>query len=251
MTKHERFESLDLFWKGAKSTFSPKIVYIYLQGEYGFIPYIIGSAVESKKEAVLEIMSPSMSVEPFNRMPNMVTPTWSVTQVSSNTCFISLTNFTPIKMMPDANPEVWAKTYPMLMDLLLLLKSRGCQQINFLTAMNTATADQPSELLVYDMFNDIRPEIDMLLTLPAWFLPYTWSKMGGKACIVCAVQDEGQYIDHQAFDMMEEYIIALGLPYDQVHKDRLTQVILSVRERVEEIGDSFDIFGDDGDGEWV
>tara|TARA_R110002012_G_scaffold9222_2_gene42481 strand:- start:19857 stop:20606 length:750 start_codon:yes stop_codon:yes gene_type:complete len=247
---HERFESLDIFWKGTKSTFSPKICYIYVQGEYGFIPYIVGSSVESGKKPIAEIVSKNMSIDPFNRMPNMVKPCWSITQVSSNTCFININNFHAIKMMPDSNPDVWEKSYPLMMDLLLFLKQNGCSQINFITSMNAGEADVESDLLIYDMHNEIRPEQDLLLSLPAWAMPHLWREMGGKSCVVCVIQDEGQYIDKQAFDLLEDYIVALGLPYDKVHRDRLSQVLLSVRENIETLGHSFDIFGDDG-GDWA
>ena len=247
---HERFESLDIFWRADKARFSPKICYIYLQGEYGFIPYIASSAVCGAKNPIAEIMSPNMSVEPFNRLPNMVKSSWGITQVTSNTCFVNLTSFPSVKMMPDANPDIWRKTYPMLMDLLLWLKESGCKQINFITSMNTSSADQDSDLMVYDLYNDIRPEADLLTALPAWFIPSTWHMMGGKACVICAIQDEGQYIDQDAYRLLEEYLIALGLPYHNVHKERITQVLLSVRERVEQLGDTFDIFDEDG-GDWV
>lgn len=247
---HERFESIDIFWKGGKSNFSPKICYIYVQGEYGFIPYIVGNAVTGDKAPIANILSKDMSVEPFNRMPNIVHPTWDITQVTSNTCFISLTNFTPLKMMPDANPDAWRKTYSLIMDLLLWLKKNGCQQINFLTAMNINEASKESKLLVYDMHNEIRPEEDLLLTLPAWAIPYLWNKLGGKSCVICIAQDEGQYIDQNAFDELEEYMIALGLPYDKVHRDRTMKVLLTMRDSLEQLSNDFDIFGNEG-GDWA
>ena len=131
---HERFESIDIFWKGGKSNFSPKICYIYVQGEYGFIPYIVGNAVTGDKAPIANILSKDMSVEPFNRMPNIVHPTWDITQVTSNTCFISLTNFTPLKMMPDANPDAWRKTYSLIMDLLLWLLLLGGKLLRTLSS---------------------------------------------------------------------------------------------------------------------
>ena len=221
-----------------------------MQGEYGFIPYIVSSCVESGSSPIAEVMSQNMTIEPFNRMPNMVKPSWTITQVKSDTCFVCLTNFPSIQMMPDANPDVWRKTYPMMMDLLLMLKENGCQQINFLTAMNTSRAEQQSDLLVYDMYNKIRPEKDLILALPSWFLPHAWDSMGGKSCVIVAVQDEGQYIDSQAYELMEEYIIAVGLPYDKVHKDRLTQILLSMRDKIEGIEGSFQLFDEEG-GDWA
>ena len=246
---HERFESLDIFWSQPKQNFSPKICYIFLQGEFGFIPYIASSAICGNKKPIVEIMSPNMSVEPFNRMPNMVKSSWNVTQVSSNTCFVNITSFPTIKMLPDANPQTWRSTYSMMMDLLLWLEHNGCKQINFLTSMNTSSAEQESDLMVYDLYNDIRPEVDLLTALPAWFIPSTWHMMGGKACVICVIQDEGQYIDQDAYALLEEYLMALGLPYDNVHKERITQVLLSVRDRVEAIEDTFELFDEDG-GDW-
>ena len=145
--------------------------------------------------------------------------------------------------MPDANPDAWRKTYSLIMDLLLWLKKNGCQQINFLTAMNI-------KLLVYDMHNEIRPEEDLLLTLPAWAIPYLWNKLGGKSCVICIAQDEGQYIDQNAFDELEEYMIALGLPYDKVHRDRTMKVLLTMRDSLEQLSNDFDIFGNEG-GDWA
>lgn len=245
--KHDRFESLDLFWGStdSKNTFRPKICYIYVQGEYGFIPYIIGSSVEGRKKPTVEILSKDMAVEPFNRMPNLVRPCWTATQVSSNTCFVCISNFPSIDMMPDANPEVWGQTYPLMMDLLLFLKSHGCKQVNFISSMNTSDATQASDLLIYDMYNDIRPDTDLLLALPAWGITHLWQIMGGQSCVICVVQDQGQYIDQEAFNLLEEYIIAIGLPYDKVHRDRLTQVLLSVRENMEQLSSTFDLFDDE------
>lgn len=247
---HERFNSLDLFWKQPKSNFRPKICYVYVQGEYGFIPYIAGSSVEAGKGATVEIMSPNMSVDPFNRMPNHVPPNWTITQVSSNTVFLNLTNFFPIKLMPDANPDAWMKSYPAMIDVLLFLKENGCTKLNFLTSMNMSEATEESDLFVYDLKLDIRPENPLLLTMPAWAMPLIWHKMGLHACIICVQQDEGQYIDEQAYSILEEYLIASGLPYDKVHRDRLMQVLLSVRENVESVFSDFDVFDDEG-GELV
>ena len=89
----------------------------------------------------------------------------------------------------------------------------------------------------------------MLLTLPAWAIPYLWQTLGGKSCVICIAQDEGQYIDQNAFDELEEYMIALGLPYDKVHRDRTMQVLLGMRDSLEQLSSDFDIFGDEG-GDW-
>ena len=86
---------LDWFAHEELSPTQMKNVYIYVEGEYGFIPLIVGKSMEESKPLIASIMSRYQNVESFNRMPKPNDPSWRVTAVKDDTIFIAITNWFP------------------------------------------------------------------------------------------------------------------------------------------------------------
>lgn len=241
----ETHKSIDIIWRGLPSTFSPKVCYIYVQGEFGFLPYICASALVGRTTPHAEILSPNMSVEPFNRLPNPVPPSWTIHQLENNVAVMAITHHYPMAMSPDSNPDVWAKSYSVMKDTLSWLASQGCETIVFLTSMTITDADSEPEIYAYDIKNNIQPETPLLLALPAWAMPYIWDGMGKGASVVAVSQDEGQFIDMQGYNLLREYLIAVGLDYDDTHADRTMKMVQMVQGSLESLGSTFEDFGGD------
>jgi len=241
----ESFNSLDIIWRERQSTFNPKICYIYVQGEFGFLPYICATGLAGNRKPHVEILSPNMCVEPFNRLPNPVPPSWNITQIGKNIALLSINHHFPMTMMPDTNPDVWSKCYDTMRDVLKFLEAQGCNQIVFVTSMTMTEADEVSDLYVYDIKNNIQPESPLMLALPAWAMPYLWDGMGKAASVIAISQDEGQFIDMEAYALLREYLIAVGLDFDDTHAERTMKMVKLVQGSMEAIGSSFDEFGGD------
>ena len=226
----EPFKSLDVIWRKESHIFSPKVCYIYVQGEFGFLPYICASGLAGKITPVCEIMSENMSVEPFNRLPNPVPPSWGITQIEKNVALLSINHHYPMAMMPDSNPDIWGKSYTLMRDTLQFLAQHGCQQIVFVTSMTITEAEQQADLYEYDIKNNIHPESPLMLALPAWAMPYMWDGMGKAATVLAVSQDEGQFIDMDAYKLLREYLIAVGLDYDDTHAERTMKMVQLVQQ---------------------
>ena len=118
-------------------------------------------------------------------------------------------------MMPDSNPDIWGKSYTLMRDTLQFLAQHGCQQIVFVTSMTITEAEQ---------------QADLMLALPAWAMPYMWDGMGKAATVLAVSQDEGQFIDMDAYKLLREYLIAVGLDYDDTHAERTMKMVQLVQQ---------------------
>ena len=248
----ENFNSIDIFWRLPSDRFSPKRAFIYVQGELGFVPFIVGSGVTGPYQPDAEVWSKHHVVEVFNKMPDPLCPAWTITQVNDDTAFVNLTSFHILKMMPDGNPKAWAETYPVMRDLCMFLKHYGVEELTFLTGINHTKPEMEPQLLVESFHDEVASETPLMLNLPAWAIPMIWDRMGGKANIVAVTQDEGQFVDEQALKLMEEYILDQGIEYHIEWSTRCLVTIMAMRDNLERIERSFDLFPDaDEDGEWI
>lgn len=206
--------TIDCYWHQPMLNFNPKRVYVYVEGEYGFIPLIIGKALEGKTKPYIEIMSGQQSVDPFNQMPNTINPCWTLTQVTREDVVLSISNWWPLEVDMGKNVDMWSYTYPMLRDIILMLKEHGCQSLTFFTCMNNHEAEQSAELLICDLHNNFIPTQELVLSPPAWIMPFIGHRLGLRCSVIAVTQDEGQFIDTQALTIAKEYFMAMGLPYD-------------------------------------
>ena len=132
----ETYGTADFYFRDDAQTFRPKRVYVFVEGEYGFIPLIISKSLEGKNKPIVEIMSHHQSVDAFNQMPNMMNPAWTLTQIDKNTAVLSITNWWPLTVDLHSNPEMWSHAYPLLRDIVIGLKAHGCEALSFFTIMN-------------------------------------------------------------------------------------------------------------------
>ena len=241
--------TIDCFWHQPMINFNPKRVYVYVEGEYGFIPLIVGKALEGKLKPYIEILSSQQSVDPFNQMPNTINPCWTLTQVDRAVVILSITNWWPLEVDMGKNVDMWSYTYPMLRDVILMLKENGCEYLSFFTCMNNHEAEQSAELLVCDLHNDFRPTQEMVLTPPAWMMPFIGHRLGLRCSVIAVTQDEGQFIDTQALSLAKEYFMAIGLPYDE---ERAGKTVKTVKNMEDDLTSQRYLFGDDEDeGGWL
>ncbi len=241
----EQYGSVDFYFKdGNDSTFSPKKVIVYVEGEYGFIPLIIGKSLEGKNKTCVEIMSKHQSVDAFNQFPKMLTPSWNMTQIDRRTILLSITNW-PQFSPGVGNYDMWASAYPMIRDILFGLKDHGCESVAFLTCMNNQNPEDAAEILLYDF--KVEPRMDLVLSPPAWIFPYLANCLGLKASVVCITQDEGQFIDTEALKLVKEFFIAMGYNYDH---EKAKNTIQTVRNMEEQLTDQR-FFSDDDEGAWM
>jgi hypothetical protein len=253
MNAIEDYQDISIIWSKPKHELTAKNLFIVVQAEVGFVPFILAAGMASKNKHSCEILSRHMSVEAFNKMPDPVPPTWHITQFDKNNALCVITNVFPITMAPDANPEVWYKTYPLYKSFLSWLDSRGFENINFITMNNIEDASEEPQLYVHDLRTKITvpAEANIFLNLPSWALPYLWSKMGNSSVITATTQDEGQFIDERALSLLKNYIVALGVEYDAKMADLAKESVRQVQSQIEMFEKGFTIGGDDEEGEWV
>lgn len=244
----EQHGSADFYFADDADLFRPKKVYVFVEGEYGFIPLITAKSLEGKNKPIVEIMSRHQSVDAFNQMPKMMNPAWTVTQIDKHTAVLCITNWFPMTVDLHANPEMWSHAYPVLRDVIIGLKAHGCESLSFFSAMNNHDAESKAELLVYDMHNDIRPESDLILAPPAWIMPFLADRMGLRASVVCVTQDEGQFIDTDALYLARDWFTALGHQYDEERAENTTQTIRNMEDDLNM--QRFSLDGDD-EGGWL
>lgn len=220
----------DFFWNGPVINFNPKNVYAYVEGEYGFIPLITGKALEGKTKSYVDIISSKQNIEAYNRMPSLVSPAWTLTQISRDTVTLAITNWHPLNGDMGANDDMWSDCYPLLRDILVALKQQGCETFNFFTTMNNHEAQQQAEILVYDMHNDIRPTQELILAPPAWMAPFIANKIGLRSGVICVTQDEGLFVDSQALSIAKEFFTAVGLPYDEKRAENTLKTVKNMED---------------------
>lgn len=245
-----RHDSVDFFWKGPTIGFNPKNVYAYVEGEYGFVPLITGKAIEGKEKPYIDVLSHNQTVDVFNRMPNLVNPAWTLTQVTKDTVVLAITNWANLNMDLDSNGNMWASCYPLLRDLIVALKQNGCESFTFFTTMNNHEPEQQPEILVYDIHNDIRPKQELILAPPAWMAPHIANLVGLRSGIVCITQDEGLFVDSQALSLAKDFFVAIGLPYDQKKADNTLQTVKNMEDQLS-ASRWADDFGGDDEGGWL
>lgn len=242
--------TIDCYWYQPMINFNPKRVYVYVEGEYGFIPLIVGKALEGKTKPYIEIMSGQQSVDPFNQMPNTINPCWTLTQVGREDVVLSISNWWPLEVDMGKNVDMWSNTYPMLRDIILFLKEHGCQSLSFFTCMNNHEAEQSAELLICDLHNNFRPTQELILSPPAWIMPFIGHRMGLRCSVIAVTQDEGQFIDTQALSIAKEYFLAMGLPYDN---ERAVKTVKTVKNMEDDLNSERWSLSDEDeeDGGWL
>ncbi len=244
----EQHGSVDFYFRGDADTFRPKRVYVFVEGEFGFIPLIISKSLEGKNKPIVEVMSRHQSVDAFNQMPKIQNPAWTMTQIDKHTVVLCITNWWPITVELNANPEGWSHSYPILRDIILGLKTHGCESLSFFTCMNNTDAESEAEFMVYDMHHDIRPESPLILSPPAWIMPFLADRMGIKACVLCVTQDEGLFIDTDALTLAREFFTALGHQYDN---ERAKNTITTIRNMEQDLTMQRFSLDDDDEGGWL
>lgn len=125
--------------------------------------------------------------------------------------------------------------------------------MNFITMNNINEASEEPKLFVHDLTTKMTTPADstMFLNLPAWSLPYLWNKMGGRAVITAATQDEGQFIDKSSLELLRLYVTALGVEYETEFADMAEETVRRVQSQIEMYEKGFSFGGDDEEGEWV
>ena len=244
----EQHGSVDFYFKeiDGSESFRPKKVIVYVEGEYGFIPLIVGKSLQGEKKVAVEIVSQHQSVDAFNQFPSMLNPSWTMTQIDRTTVMLCITNWPTFNIELHSNPEMWASAYPMLRDILFGLKNHGCESVAFLTSMNNQEPDEKAEMMVYD-FRAVLPRKDLILAPPAWIMPFIANRMGLGSSVICITQDEGQFIDTQALKLVKEFFIAMGYNYDH---EKAKNTIQTVRNMETELNNSrWSLSGDESE-EW-
>lgn len=231
----ETFGSLDFIVNHPMNypAHDPKRALIFVQGEAGFLPWIVGRGVIGKRKPDYEILSRYMDVEALNMIPNPVAPGWLVTQVSEDTLVVNITNWFPVSPLPDSNHGMWFRTYPMMRDLVLWLREMGVEELFFLAAMNSQNVvkeDEGVEIYSIDGEEDPIP-----LLMPAWFIPYFFKKNGGESHIVAVEQDEGLFIDDEALARIGAAVAWLGFSMDTKSMQEAIEHIFAHKEEIEGI----------------
>ena len=240
---------LDWFAHEELSPTQMKNVYIYVEGEYGFIPLIVGKSMEESKPLIASIMSRYQNVESFNRMPKPNDPSWRVTAVKDDTIFIAITNWFPHSDgRGEPSPTLWKNSYLLVRDLVMFLIRNGTKELTFLTSMNIIDGDREPQLLQASTLEN-NPHLDeeMYLALPAWSFVFTARLAGLHADVLCITQDEGQFIDPTALGLAISHFVMLGYDFDMGVMDSTIQTLKSLED---DIGaQAFD--EDSSMGEWA
>ena len=245
----EQHGSVDFYFKEKPEdglSFAPKNVIVYVEGEYGFIPLIVGKSLEGKNKPAVEIMSRHQCVDAFNQLPKLLSPAWTLTQINKRTAMLAITNWPQFTLEMGANTDMWSVAYPMIRDIIIGLKSHGCETVSFVTSMNMTSPDEQSEILVHD-FQTVQPEKDMILAPPAWIFPFVAHRMGLKSSCMCVTQDEGQFIDTEALKLVRDWFVAMGFSYDHA---KAKNTIKTIRNMEDQLNDQR-FFSDDDEGAWM
>ena len=245
MMPHLQHGSIDLFFKGTFPQKQFTNVYFYVEGEFGFIPLIVGKSIEGDGTHMADILSPYLNVESFNRIPNINSPAWRMTAVKDDTIFIAITNWFPNSDgRGEPNPDLWKNSYPIMRDLLMFLKKHTCERVTFLTSMNILDNEKEPQLL---MSNQLSEGDEMYLALPAWSYTHLAELMGMESEVMCVTQDEGLFIDPQALGMVVAHFVYEEFPFDTDKMDNTIQTLKGLEDQLNE--QAFD--EDSTMGEWV
>jgi len=247
MERHHTFGCLDVFMSDGSLPLNPKEVLVFVQGEVGFIPFATGRAITGGRSTNARVLSRFMNVEPFNTLPQAIDPAWTLTQVSEDRAVFCISTWFPVTMMPDANHELWSMCYPMMRDIVLWLLDLGCEQMTFLSAFNAQQNFDDDCLVEVDVNNRESTDGEVPLIMPAWFMPDLFARLGGQSFMLGVQQDEGQYLDEQALQVM---LTAVGVRGWQINIDSLTTTLknlLEVQPAIEDIERFFN--GNGGDME--
>ena len=248
----EKHGEVDIAWRCKPHEFNCKNIYVVVNGEMGFVPLVTAVAMVADNEPDIEIYSAGQGIEAFNNIPNPVADCWKITKITEKTAVLEITNFVEIVMIPQESHETWKTTYPMMRDLLLWLKKIGIQSLTFLTAMNSKNAEDAGEMMVADLYHGINPEHPITVATPAWAMPKLFNRMGGKSCVVCFLQDAGQFICDKSIATAKDYILASGLPYDEAIAMIQREQLMGMEEQINAMRNpfGFDGSGNEG-GEWL
>lgn len=245
----EQHGSVDFYFKdGDKSTFRPKKAIVYVEGEYGFIPLIVGKSLEGKIKPTVEIMSQHQSVDAFNQFPKMLNPSWTLTQIDSHTVTLAITNWHPMNIDLHSNPDMWEKAYPMIRDIILGLKEHGCEALTFVTSMNNQQSAEEPELLFHTFQPHFKSDKTLILAPPAWIFPFVANRLGVESMVMCVTQDEGQFIDTASLKLVKEWFVALGFSYDN---DKAKNTIKTIRNMEQQLTETRWFGEDDSGDDWV
>jgi hypothetical protein len=245
MKMMQNFRDIDIFFNDGTKQINAKNTFIYVEGEYGFIPLICGKAVEANGYEIGQIASKYQNVESFNRFPQPNLPTWRVTQTNEDTIFVAITNWFPNSDgKGEPNPSLWSNSYPVMKSLLQWLQQNGCKNVTTLTSMNILDAEKNSSVNVHDSHNDWQGKYsdeDSYLALPAWSFPWLADKMGMYGRCVVTSQDEGQFIDYEALTKTQIWLSLQGLEFDKSVTEKTIHMLMSVETEITSQG-----FDEDG-----
>jgi len=244
------FGTLDLIINENDLPFNPERVLVFVQGEVGFLPWIVGSSMIKGREPNVEIFSRYMCVEPLNRMPEPVNPAWTITQVDEDTALLNITTWFPVSMMPDANHGMWFHTYPVMRDVVEFLRSEGAISLCFLAAINgneQVDHSQGEGIIEINVGDNVSTDGEVPLILPAWFIPYLFDRFGGSSQILAILQDEGQYLDDQALGGLMIHMKSQGFPVDFDAMTETLKRVIQMQPAIENIERMFN--GKDFDSE--
>jgi hypothetical protein len=244
----EKHGTADFYFAADTALFRPKRVYVFVEGEYGFIPLIVSKSIEGKQKPMVEVISEHQCIDAFNQMPKLLNPSWTMTQIDKSTVVVSITNWWPLNVDLHSNPDMWSHAYPMIRDIILGLKAHGCEALTFFTCMNNQEATDNPEIMVYDMHNDIRPREDLVLTPPAWIFPFLADRMGLRASVVAVTQDEGHFVDERALSLSRDFFVALGHTYDD---EKAQDTLSTVKGMEENLNMQRFMVDDDDEGGWL
>ena len=91
----ETYEEIDIVWNKPRSHLTARNLYVIVQGEVGFVPFILGAGIAGKNKNNCEILSKHMSVDVFNKYPEPVPPTWHITQFDDKNAMLVISNIPP------------------------------------------------------------------------------------------------------------------------------------------------------------
>ncbi len=246
MKMMQSFRDIDIFFNDGTKEINAKNTFIYVEGEYGFIPLICGKAIEATGREIGQMASRYQNVESFNRFPKPNLPTWRITQVNEDTVFIGITNWFPNSDgQGEPSPTLWGNSYPVMKSLLQWLQQNGCKKVTTLTSMNILDAEQNAAVHVHESHTDWKSKYDedqeSYLALPAWSFPWLADKMGMYGRCVVTSQDEGQFIDYDALAKTQIWLSLQGIGFDTDVMEKTIKMLMSVETELSSQG-----FDEDG-----
>ena len=250
----DSYGTLDLIYSDygdVEHVWNPKRAVVFVQGEAGFLPWLVGRGIIGDAPIQVEIMSRFMDVENFNTVPETIRPGWLGYQPQSETAVINLTTWFPTSPMPDSNHGMWMRTYPAMRDLVLWLRESGCEELLFLSALNSQRIVPEDEdgLHIFEIGDE--EVVPAPFMMPTWFIPYLFDRMGGKAKIMAVEQDEGLFIDDHALSRLGVAVAQSGYRMNTEAMRRSLMKVMQNKEEIEGIEALFNRHHDGHEGgEW-